>query len=82
MIEYAKAGPQDILMRITVHNRGPEAAEIQVLPQIFFRNVWSWGYETLKPSLKARGGDAITVHHHELGEYEFYVEGAKRSAVL
>jgi Glycosyl hydrolase family 63 C-terminal domain len=76
-IEYAKAGPQDILMRITVHNRGPEAAEIQVLPQIFFRNVWSWGYEILKPSLKARGGEVITVHHHELGEYEFYVEGAK-----
>src|SRR6202046_1890352 len=64
-IEYAKSSPQDILMKITVHNRGPEAAEIHVLPQIFLRNVWSWGYEGLKPSLKARGEGAITVHHHD-----------------
>ena len=43
LIEYAKAGPEDILMQITLHNRGPEAAEIHVLPQLFFRNTWSWG---------------------------------------
>jgi hypothetical protein len=76
-IEYAKSSPQDILMKITVHNRGPEAAEIHVLPQIFLRNVWSWGYEVLKPSLKAGSEGVVHVHHHDLGDYEFYVEGGK-----
>jgi hypothetical protein len=41
-VEYAKASPNDILMCVTVHNRGPEAATIHVLPQIWFRNTWSW----------------------------------------
>ena len=41
-VEYAKAGPEDILMLVTAHNRGPEAATIHVLPQLWFRNIWSW----------------------------------------
>src|SRR6266487_6073400 len=40
-IEYAKAGPEDILMRVTAHNRGPEAATIHLLPQLWLRNIWS-----------------------------------------
>ena len=72
VIEYAKAGPTDILLQITLHNRGPEAAEIHVLPQLFFRNTWSWGYETLKPSLTAASERSVIARHHELGEYEFY----------
>ena len=42
-VEYAKAGPEDVLVRITVHNRGPEAARLRVLPTLWFRNTWSWG---------------------------------------
>jgi len=42
-VEYAKAGPEDLLMQITVHNRGPDEASIHVLPQTWFRNTWSWG---------------------------------------
>ena len=42
-VEYAKEGPEDILVRITVHNRGPEAARLRVLPTLWFRNTWSWG---------------------------------------
>jgi hypothetical protein len=42
-IEYAKESPEDILVQVTVHNRGPEAAEIHVLPTLWFRNRWSWG---------------------------------------
>ena len=42
-VEYAKAGPEDILIRITVHNRGPEAARLRLLPTLWFRNTWSWG---------------------------------------
>ena len=42
-VEYAKESPEDILIRITVHNRGPEAARLRVLPTLWFRNTWSWG---------------------------------------
>ena len=42
LVEYAKASPDDMLMRITVHNRGPDAATIDLLPQLWFRNTWSW----------------------------------------
>ena len=42
-VEYAKASPEDLLIQITVHNRGPEAATLQLLPTLWFRNDWSWG---------------------------------------
>ena len=44
-VEYAKESPEDILIRITVHNRGPEAARLRLLPTLWFRNTWSWGEE-------------------------------------
>ncbi len=72
-VEYAKAAPEDILMRVTVHNRGPEAATIHVLPHLWFRNTWSWDKESHKPKLRAvRGGSAVVVEHEELGSLEFY----------
>src|SRR5438445_993358 len=48
-VEYAKAGPGDVLVEITVHNRGPEAADIHVLPQVWFRNTWSWEAGRTRP---------------------------------
>jgi hypothetical protein len=51
-VEYAKAGCEDILVRITVANRGPEPAAIHVLPTVWFRNTWSWSGDVPKPSLK------------------------------
>lgn len=45
-VEYAKAGAEDILIRTTAHNRGPEAASLDLLPTIWFRNTWSWGYDS------------------------------------
>ena len=42
-VEYAKAGPNDILIKITAHNRASKAATLNVLPQIWFRNTWAWG---------------------------------------
>ena len=51
-IEYAKASPHDILMLVTVHNRGPDAAPLHVLPQLWFRNTWSWDHDSIKPSLQ------------------------------
>jgi hypothetical protein len=75
-VEYAKTAPEDILMQITVCNRGPEAAPIHLLPQLWFRNTWSWGYNVAKPSLQAVSGDTILAKHSELGDYMLYVEGA------
>jgi hypothetical protein len=76
--EYAKAGPEDILIVVTIANRGPEAAAIHVLPQLWFRNTWSWGdaYESnlAKPSLQKISATSILATHEELGEYEFHVE--------
>ena len=71
--EYAKAGPEDIAIRITVANRGPEQASIHLLPTLWFRNTWSWGRQsedhTDKPRLR-REGAAIVAEHAVLGEYE------------
>src|SRR5258707_4570058 len=67
-VEYAKESPEDILIRITVHNRGPEAARLRVLPTLWFRNTWtwSWGGEDRKPSLREAGAGAILSPRHEL----------------
>ncbi len=51
-VEYAKEGSEDVLIRITVHNRGPEMARLRLLPTLWFRNTWSWGDDDRKPSLR------------------------------
>jgi len=75
-VEYAKADTEDLLMRITVHNRAPQAAEIHLLPQAWFRNTWAWDHEpqTSKPamSLDKRGA---AVAHPELGQYRLAADG-------
>jgi hypothetical protein len=75
-VEYAKEGPEDILVRISVHNRGREAARLRVLPTLWFRNTWSWGDDDRKPSLCDAGPGVIRATHHELGEYWFHCDGA------
>lgn len=74
-IEYAKADPHDILMQVTVHNRGPDDARLHVLPQLWFRNIWSWrpGFE--KPQLSRVDGNTIVAEHYQLGRYHWYVDG-------
>ena len=67
-LEYAKAGPEDILIRVTVHNRGPEAARLQLLPTLWFRNTWSWKDGTARPGLREADG-AIHASHPALGDY-------------
>src|SRR5215813_10962345 len=78
-VEYAKVEPEDILIQITVCNRGPEPSEIHVLPTVWFRNTWSWGGKDEKPELKVRaaGTDvrAIQARHRLLGERFLYCEG-------
>src|SRR5262249_54490081 len=74
-------GPEDLLVQITVHNRGPEAAAIHVLPTLWFRNDWaSWiSRPSDKPVLKQVNGTAgavtIAAAHAALGEYRLYCEG-------
>jgi hypothetical protein len=79
-VEYAKASPEDILIQISVHNRGPRAATLHLLPTLWFRNLWSWGGNPPRPLLRqAATGDAgrvIAASHPELGERFFYAEGS------
>ena len=76
-VEYAQAQIDDVLMRITVHNRAPEAASLHVLPQLLFRNTWCWRKGAAKPGMALKDGH-VEVHHDVLGEYRWYVdEGAE-----
>ncbi len=68
VIEYAKASPEDIFVRVTIHNRGTGAATLQVLPQVWFRNTWSWGRDSHKPTMKAMGDGTVQIEHHGLGK--------------
>jgi hypothetical protein len=75
-VEYAKAAADDILMRITAHNRGKETASLHILPHVWFRNTWSWGYDDTRPSLSVGGTDkVINVEHAQLGGYYCYCDG-------
>jgi hypothetical protein len=83
-VEYAKAGPEDLLIKISVANRGPEAAQLHVLPTLWFRNTWSWVGGGSKPVLmrmKAVGSQVIEARHTDpllkenLSDYYLYCEG-------
>jgi hypothetical protein len=76
VVEYAKASPDDLLIRITVANRGPEAAMLHVLPTLWFRNTWSWGGAVLRPGLRQAAPGVIAASHPELGERVLACEGA------
>ncbi|HVZ18249.1 MAG TPA: hypothetical protein VG897_14095, partial [Terriglobales bacterium] len=76
-VEFAKAAPEDILVRITAVNRGPEAADLDVLPTLWFRNTWSWGNGSQKPELRPAKQlpNTIRAWHRELGEFYLYADG-------
>ena len=75
-VEYAKAAPEDILVRLTIANRGPESASLHVLPTLWFRNTWSWGGDAPKLGLRRlegpRGVSIVAASHAELGERYLY----------
>ncbi len=74
-VEYAKADEEDFLIKITVHNRGPDAAEIHVLPHLWFRNTWSWGHKhDGKPTLGIAQAGHVDVSHPKLGEFQLHAE--------
>ncbi|HEY3617840.1 MAG TPA: glucosidase [Candidatus Sulfotelmatobacter sp.] len=74
-VEYAKADPEDILIKVTVHNRGPEKAELHLLPTLWFRNTWSWEGKADKPSLRQVGKISIRASHSQLGDWTLDCEG-------
>jgi len=75
-VEYAKRTPEDILVQITICNRGPDLAELHVLPTLWFRNTWSWGEEVPRPSLRAAPAGVVTASHPVLGVRVLECEGA------
>src|SRR6266571_4813111 len=79
-VEYAKATAEDICVRITAHNRGPEPAELHLLPSFWFRNTWSWNGEERRPKLAKAAGTSgaavIAARHHEYGERWLVCEGS------
>ncbi|MBX3180936.1 MAG: glucosidase [Candidatus Hydrogenedentes bacterium] len=80
-VEYAKADTDDILIRITVENRGNQPADIHVLPTVWFRNIWRWGAEhesgKAKPKLWREGPGAIGSEHETLGRFRFAIDDAE-----
>jgi hypothetical protein len=78
-VEYAKASPEDILIQICVHNRGPESATLHVLPTLWFRNGWSWEPDTEKPTLEGIAGvpgcSIVKAAEANLGPRHLYCEG-------
>ena len=81
-VEYAKASPGDILIQISLCNRGPDAAALHVLPTLWFRNTWTWWPDLAKPSLRAAEGKngfvTIEALHPELDRLSFHCEGDPR----
>ncbi len=79
-IEYAKANTDDILIRITASNRGPDAAELHLLPTLWFRNSWSWGcgHEgcEIKPRIELDADGGLKTSHATLGSFRFFAEPA------
>ena len=85
-----RPAPEDVLIRISIHNRGPEAALLHVLPTLWFRNTWSWPDGGAKPVLQAvEGGGHGVIHAHHtdplfqesLDDYDLYCEGQVAAAV-
>jgi hypothetical protein len=78
-VEYAKETPEDLLVRMTVHNRGPKSATLHVLPTLWFRNTWAWAEGQPKPLIEQaqsdKGMSIAAARHAELGDRFLYCEG-------
>ncbi|HZB11771.1 MAG TPA: glucosidase [Chryseolinea sp.] len=80
-IEYAKADTDDLLIKITVHNRAAYEAELHVLPHLWYRNTWAWGYDHYKPEMYLEDDGYIMIDHLKLGHFHFFAD-EKPSAVF
>ncbi len=84
-VEYAKSGPEDILIQITVANRGPQAADLHVLPTAWFRNTWSWNMGSPRPVMNKekdlKGSSVAVAEHADLGTRYLYCQGMNQKGV-
>jgi len=74
-VEYAKNAPDDILIKITINNHSNQDAALNVMPTVWFRNTWAWGYDDYKPQLSADSDGVIEVYHKDLGQLWLKAEG-------
>ncbi|HVP28720.1 MAG TPA: glucosidase [Myxococcota bacterium] len=85
LAEYAKAGPNDLLLRLTIANRGPAPARLHVLPQLWFRNSWSWGRADEdpeeRPQIALHEPGILVAEHATLGRFRFAYEAAPGGAM-
>ncbi|MDH3584621.1 MAG: glucosidase, partial [Phycisphaerae bacterium] len=83
--EYAKAGPNDLSIRITAINRGPEPAPLHILPTLWFRNTWIWGCRhegcTLKPLIRQESEQVLWTDHQTLGQFRLEIGPAPDGAI-
>jgi hypothetical protein len=75
-VEYAKNDPEDILIKITVHNRSEKEAALNVLPTVWFRNTWAWGYSDYCPELTADSHGVVEIYHKDLKQLWLAAEGS------
>ena len=74
-VEYFQASANDLLAQITIHNRGPDQAELHVMPQLWFRNTWSWDPSTVKPEISAKPDGTLIAAHPTFATYFLSVDG-------
>ena len=74
-IEYAKADDEDILIKATIFNRSSKNAELNIIPQIWFRNTWSWGIDDYKPAIKKSGKGFLDIAHKALKNLKLFYDG-------
>ena len=75
-VEYAKADAEDVLIQLTIVNRGPDLAALHLLPQLWFRNTWAWGNDDYRPTIAAVAGNQLHIEHRDLGALTLYCDEA------
>src|SRR5262249_57715657 len=74
-IEYAKAAPDDILLRVSAVNRGPDPAPLHMLPQLWARNTWAWYDKAERPLLSLQADNSVAARHPDLEAMHLYADG-------
>jgi len=77
-IKYAKESQNDILVKLTVVNKSEKEAPLIILPTVWFRNTWNWGYSNYKPQMNSENSDCITINHHDLEIKNVYAKNAQK----
>ncbi|MDB5312945.1 MAG: hypothetical protein JWO38_7147 [Gemmataceae bacterium] len=74
-VEYSKASPMDVVMRVTAHNRGPDQAPLHLLPQVWYRNTWSWSPDAPKPLVTGVGPSSLLLRHPAWLTFQLHYDG-------